>query len=136
MDEIDRLKLQNLEQLRDIYDQNEIAMIFIGMPGVEKRFARYTQLYSRIGFAHEFDRLRRVETHHILEFRSIDGCVTFKKTNHSSSLSWRTSLMSLGYLLYAFSTSFTMITIGFVILGYLQGTASKTRIYNVKDIPA
>lgn len=35
IDEIDRLKLQNLEQLRDIYDQNDIAIIFIGMPGIE-----------------------------------------------------------------------------------------------------
>ena len=69
VDEIDRLKVQNLEQLRDIYDQNDIAMILIGMPGIEKRLARYPHLYSRIGFAHEFDKLSKDETHHILEFK-------------------------------------------------------------------
>lgn len=69
IDEIDRLKVQHLEQLRDIYAQNDLAIIFIGMPGIEKRLARYPQLYSRIGFAHEFDRLSKDEIHHIMEYK-------------------------------------------------------------------
>lgn len=31
--------------------------------------SRYPQLYSRIGFAHEFDRLSKDETHHLLTYK-------------------------------------------------------------------
>ncbi|MBC1433812.1 AAA family ATPase [Listeria rocourtiae] len=83
VDEIDRLKLQHLEQLRDIYDQNDLAMVFIGMPGVEKRLSRYPQLYSRIGFAHEFDKLSKDETHHILEYKWSDLGIDLKLEDFS-----------------------------------------------------
>ena len=37
--------------------------------GHRKRLSRYPQLYSRIGFAHEFDRLSKDETHHLLTYK-------------------------------------------------------------------
>jgi len=83
IDEIDRLKLQHLEQLRDIYDRNDIAMVFIGMPGIEKRLARYPQLFSRIGFAHEFDNLSKDETHHILKYKWEDLGLSMKLEDFS-----------------------------------------------------
>lgn len=69
IDEADRLKAVGLEIVRDIYDRRQIGVILIGMPGIEKRLSRYPQLYSRVGFVHQFKPLSPTEIQFILQHK-------------------------------------------------------------------
>ena len=73
IDEAERLSATALEYVRDGFDRADIGLLLIGMPGIEKRMARYPQLYSRVGFAHHYrplqgDELSFVLTRHWRQF--------------------------------------------------------------------
>lgn len=67
IDEAERLTATALELLRDRYDRTNTAVILIGMPGIEKTFSHYPQLYSRLGFAHQYRALGHDELQFVLE---------------------------------------------------------------------
>lgn len=69
VDEANRLKYPSLEQLRDIHDRTGAALILVGMPGLERHLGRYLQLYSRIGFVHEYRPVSAEELRFVLERR-------------------------------------------------------------------
>ena len=45
VDESERLTATGFEVLRGRYDQDQIGLILIGMPGLEKQFSRYPQFF-------------------------------------------------------------------------------------------
>jgi DNA transposition AAA+ family ATPase len=85
VDEADRLKTPALEQLRDHYDRSRLGMILIGMPGIEKRLARYPQLYSRIGFVHEYRPLSAAELTFVLQHHWAELGLTLSASDYTDT---------------------------------------------------
>lgn len=77
VDEAERLSMTALEYLRDLFDRDDLGLILIGMPGIEKRMSRYPQLFSRVGFAHQYRPLQDQELTFVLTRRWRDLGLTF-----------------------------------------------------------
>jgi len=91
IDEVERLTTPALEYLRDLFDRSDIGLMLVGMPGMEKRMARYPQLYSRVGFAHHYrplqgDELSFVLTRHWRKLRLNLDIADFSDTQAIASI--------------------------------------------------
>lgn len=77
IDEAERLKPMTFELLRELYDEGGTSFIFIGMPGIEKIIERFPQLYSRVGFVHQFNHLGKMEVEYLINkhFSKLGVCI-------------------------------------------------------------
>ena len=62
---------------RDYFDRHDMGMILIGMPGFDRQLARYPQLYSRVGFAHQCRPLDPDDVPHVLPLYWTELRLTF-----------------------------------------------------------
>ncbi len=95
VDEADRLTTYGFEEVRDVYDHFDIAVVFIGMPGIEKRLARYPQLYSRIGFVHPFRQLSEAQMQPILDYQWHKVCRQPFDHQQRSQLEARAAILTM-----------------------------------------
>jgi DNA transposition AAA+ family ATPase len=89
VDEADRHKLPELEVLRDRFDragfQDGVGLVLIGLPGIEKRLARYPQLFSRVGFVHHYRPLGAEELRFVLAHKWAELGLTFAPDDYTDA---------------------------------------------------
>lgn len=85
IDEVERLSTTALEYMRDLFDRHGVGLILIGMPGIEKRMSRYPQLFSRVGFVHQYRPLKDEELTFVLTRRWRDLGLTLDDADFSDA---------------------------------------------------
>jgi DNA transposition AAA+ family ATPase len=89
VDEADRLKLPELEVLRDRFDRasfrDGVGLVLIGLPGIEKRLARYPQLFSRVGFVHHYRPLGEEELRFVVAHKWAELGLSFAPDDYTDA---------------------------------------------------
>ena len=81
--------MPGLEQVRDRLRPGQlrvgVGLVLIGLPGIEKRLARYPQLYSRVGFVHQYRPLSDEELRFILTHKWAELGLTFSPDDYTDA---------------------------------------------------
>lgn len=85
--------MDSLEQLRDLFDRGRFGLVLIGMPGLERRLARYAPLYSRLGFVHELHPLSTAEVRRLLQEHWTPAGAALLKEPSFQSISLRLAIL-------------------------------------------
>jgi hypothetical protein len=62
-----------------------VGVILVGLPGIEKRLARYPQLFSRVGFVHHVRPLSEEELRFILAHKWQEVGLTFSPDDYTDA---------------------------------------------------
>ena len=67
IDEANRLRPDEFEVLRDVFDRGQMGMVLVGWPGIDRKVRALSQLAGRVGMRYVFEGLQEQEVLQLLQ---------------------------------------------------------------------